>query len=262
VTLQAVQEISCPNFFASDLTETLTLTADLRNLISLSVASATSSTKVWWNSVHWFVRYCAKDARPPHARTHSGMGNPQKYNASANTYRRWTHSSVLLYCAELLALWELAKISWHIWNFICYKAVIKLWNILLLPTSSYLVLKNSERSCHSIVQLLFPFSVLDLANPLYNHSMTCYSVTLEAGTSWCQRAGEGRKWIEYAYQVAFHKVTMLYSCSEFDIQRKPRAPCGWRRYDDLCCYRLGDDRIMVEDWSWLSEDSNWSSTHW
>jgi len=29
---------------------------DLQNLISSSVPSTTSSTEVWWNSVHWFVR--------------------------------------------------------------------------------------------------------------------------------------------------------------------------------------------------------------
>ena len=39
---------------------------DLQNLISLSVTSATSSPKVWWNSVHCFVRYHADRM---HART-------------------------------------------------------------------------------------------------------------------------------------------------------------------------------------------------
>ena len=44
----------------------LDLDPNLQNLISSSVASTTSSAKVWWNSNHWFVRYRAN--RTPHAR--------------------------------------------------------------------------------------------------------------------------------------------------------------------------------------------------
>jgi len=63
---------------------------DLQNLIVSSDASSTSSTRVWWNSVHWFnLRYRANrtHARKEHGHIHGSTHGrtTQKHNASAAT---------------------------------------------------------------------------------------------------------------------------------------------------------------------------------
>jgi len=59
-----------------------------------SVDSTTASTKVWWNSVHWFIRYRSNRI---HAQT------------DARTYRRWKHKNTLV-----LFLWkQLSDKKWR-----------------------------------------------------------------------------------------------------------------------------------------------------
>jgi len=90
-------------------------TLDLQNVVISSVASATSSTKVWWNSVHWFVRYHANST---HARTDARTETrtrgrtTRKHHAASDTPIGWRRCKYVYNFRRLRSIVLLLARTW------------------------------------------------------------------------------------------------------------------------------------------------------